>query len=100
MRYNWTKTQFAGAMVHAAVCAVLRLIKVRYAPDLEVTDDSGYFNDHDYAKLEAQLAEVNSLIALTRGAIRTASTSTAPLTIQSFIDRINEGFADASNRPN
>jgi hypothetical protein len=100
MLYNWTKTQFAGAQVHAAVCAVLRLIKVRYAPDLEVTDDSGYFDDLDYPKLVAQLAEVDSMIALTRSAVRATSASTAPVTLEAFIERINEGLAEASNRQN
>src|SRR4051812_34417012 len=50
-RSSWTKTQFAGAEVHAAVCVVLRHVKRRYAPDLEVHDDSGYFVDQNYAKL-------------------------------------------------
>jgi hypothetical protein len=37
-RYNWTKTQFAGPKVHIAVCAVLRYVKQRYAPELEVKE--------------------------------------------------------------
>jgi hypothetical protein len=96
-RYNWTKTQFAGAKVHAAVCAILRYVKQRYATDLEVTDDSGYFIDDDYEKLEAQLAYVDRLVSATRAAARPPA---GPLTLDGFVDRINEELAQARRQRN
>jgi hypothetical protein len=96
-RYNWTKTQFAGASVHAAVCAILRYVKQRYATDLEVTDDSGYFLDEDYQKLEAQLAYVDRLVSATRAA---AKSNAGPMTLNAFVDRINEELAQARTQRN
>lgn len=97
VRYNWTKTQFAGPKVHVAVCAVLRHVKQRYAPDLEIKDDSGYFAHGDYEKLEAQLAEVDYFVSITRQAAKAAAASGAS-TLDAFIDRLNAELADAPNK--
>jgi hypothetical protein len=96
-RYNWTKTQFAGARVHAAVCAVLRYVKQRYATDLEVTDDSDYFVDEDYEKLEAQLAYVDRLVSATRAA---AKAHAGPITLEAFIDQIYQELAQLKQQQN
>ncbi|WP_438025125.1 hypothetical protein [Sorangium sp. So ce233] len=98
-RYNWTKTQFAGPKVHVAVCAILRYVKERYAPDLEVKDDSGYFASGDYEKLEAELAYVERLASITTDAIQAAATSSkGPMTLDAFVNRINEELAEAKNK--
>ncbi|WP_437633254.1 hypothetical protein [Sorangium sp. So ce854] len=97
-RYNWTKTQFAGPKVHVAVCAILRYVKERYAPDLEVKDDSGYFETGDYAKLEAELAYIERLASLTTDAIQAAATSKGPMTLDALVNRINEELAEAKNK--
>jgi hypothetical protein len=98
-RYNWTKTQFAGPKVHAAVCAILRYVQQRYAPELEIDDDSGYFVEGDFEKLEAQLAYVDRIVSLTKGAIESAATSGAgPMTLDTFVARINEELAEARNK--
>lgn len=98
-RYNWTKTQFAGPKVHVAVCAILRYVKQRYAPDLEVKDDSGYFVEQDYEKLEAQLAYVDRMSSLASQAIEAASAGAGgAMTLDAFVDRINEELADAKNK--
>lgn len=98
-RYNWTKTQFAGAKVHVAVCAILHHVKQRYAPELEVTDDSGYFVDEDYEKLELQLAQVEYLVSVTSQAVATAAAPGAgPMTLDAFVDRIKKDLAAAKNK--
>ncbi|WP_437876006.1 hypothetical protein [Sorangium sp. So ce513] len=96
-RYNWTKTQFAGPKVHVAVCAILRYVKERYAPDLEVKDDSGYFETGDYAKLEAELAYIDRLASLTTDAVQAAA-SKGPMTLDALVNRINEELAQAKNK--
>jgi len=97
--YNWTKTQFAGPKVHVAVCAILRYVKERYAPELEVKDDSGYFSEGDYEKLEAQLAYVDRITSLASEAIQAAAASSkGPMTLDAFVDRINEELAEAKNK--
>jgi len=97
-RYNFTKTQFAGAKVHTAVCAILDYVKQRYAPELEIKDDSGYFVDRDYAKLETQLAHVSYLTSVGSQAVKAAAANAGPMTIDAFVDRINEELADARNK--
>lgn len=97
-RSNWTKTQFAGAEVHAAVCVVLHHVKRRYAPDLEVDDDSGYFADQDYAKLESQLAQGDDPASLTSRAARAAHVSTGAMTTDSFLDRVSDALVAAKTK--
>lgn len=96
-RYNFTKTQFAGAKVHTAVCAILRHVQERYAPELEVKDDSGYFVDQDYEKLETQLAYTDYLVSITSQAVA-AAVSKGPMTLDVFVDRINAELAEAKSK--
>jgi hypothetical protein len=98
-RHNWTKTQFAGPRVHAAVCDLLRHVKARYAPDLEVTDDSEYFADGDYAKLEASFAYIERMVDLTTQAFATVTSgSSAPKTLDGLLDRVNAELAGARDK--
>ena len=98
MRYNFTKTQFAGAKVHAAVCAVLRHVQQRYAPKLEIKDDSGFFEDGDYEKLETELAQVDHVLSLTKQAVETVAASGRRMTLDTFIARINAELAEAPSK--
>ena len=98
-RYNFTKTQFAGARVHTAVCAILRHVQQRYAPDLEIKDDSDYFVDQDYEKLETQLAYTDYMVSITAQAVEAAAASSkGPMTLETFVDRINAELAEAKSR--
>ncbi|XXY54541.1 hypothetical protein WME91_25755 [Sorangium sp. So ce269] len=98
-RYNWTKTQFAGPKVHVAVCAILRYVQQRYAPELEIKDDSGYFVTGDYEKLEAELAHVERITSLASSAIQAAATSSkGQMSLDAFVERINQELAEARNR--
>lgn len=98
-RYNFTKTQFAGARVHTAVCAILRHVQQRYAPELEIKDDSGYFIDHDYEKLETQLAYTDYMVSITKQAVEAAAASSkGPMTLEAFVDRINAELAEAKSK--
>jgi hypothetical protein len=98
VRYNWTKTQFAGAKVHAAVCAILRYVQQRHAPELVVTDDSDYFVDGDAEKLEAQLAHVDYLVSITSHAVAAAAATEDAMTLDDFVDCINRELAEAKHR--
>lgn len=98
LSYNWTKTQFAGAKVHVAVCAILRYVQQRYAPALEINDDSGYFVDGDYEKLETALAHVDYINSITSRAVTAVAASGAPMTLDAFVDRLNAELAEAKNK--
>jgi hypothetical protein len=98
-RYNWTKTQHAGPDVHIAVCEMIRHVKDRYAPDLEVKDDSGYFDDKDRDKLLGQLGYVDRLVSLAADAFTTAASSkNAPRSLGDLIDRANEELGRAKDK--
>lgn len=93
-RYNWTKTQFAGPDVHIAVCELLRSVKERYAPDLEILDDSGYYETGDRDKLLGALAYTDRILAATQSAFEAVTTSKrAPKTLDGIIDRVNDELA-------
>lgn len=94
--YNWTKTQFAGPDVHIAICELLRHVKERYAPDLEVTDDGGYFHDRDRENLEAQLGHVDRMIGLTAAAFESAGGTTTSL--GDLLERVNDELSGAKDK--
>ncbi len=48
--YLWVKTQFSGPKTHTQVCDLLRLVE-KYAAELEVHDDAGYWETGDYQVL-------------------------------------------------
>jgi hypothetical protein len=90
--YNFVKTQHGGAMAHVAVCSVLRWVKEEYAPNLQVSDDSEYFESGDLARLERELAAVDAVIAaLSRGLGHDAGEVGS---IDDLVERIESVLAD------
>jgi hypothetical protein len=97
-RYNWTKTQWAGPKVHIAVCAMLRYVKERYAPELVIRDDSGYFQDGDEGKLAAQMAYVERLVSVTSKAVETMASEGGVHSLDAFVERLNAEIAGAKSK--
>lgn len=62
--YNWSKTQFAGPAAHIQVCALLRFVRDRFAPELEIKDDTGYFEHGRLEVLTGQMAQIEQMIHL------------------------------------
>lgn len=98
-RHVWIKTQHAGAAVHASVCVLLRAIQECYAPELEIRDDSGYFESGNYARLEAEFASVNVLIGRTREAFMAAAAE-GPKTTEALIERARQKLMRPADAPN
>ncbi|MCG8416342.1 MAG: hypothetical protein MJE77_00200 [Proteobacteria bacterium] len=67
--YNWTKTQHAGLEAHVAVCRVLAYVKKYYAPDLEVHDETGYFEHGDLKQAAREIGYMDYQIETTRRAL-------------------------------
>lgn len=86
-RYLWTKTQFAGAPTHVAVCEVLRYVQQRYAPGLTVRDDTGYFETGDLAKLEGELALVDRLVGAAKRSFEAVARG-GPTTLAGLLARL------------
>lgn len=53
------KTQFAGSDTHVYVIGLLKYLKKRYISDLEVSDESEYWDTGDRQVLEAKMTLLN-----------------------------------------
>lgn len=97
-RYNWTKTQWAGPKVHIAVCAMLRYVRERYAPELVIKDDSGYFESGDEGKLASQMAYVERLVSVTTQAVEAMASEGGVHSLDTFVERLNEELAESRSK--
>jgi hypothetical protein len=53
--WNFIKTQFAPPDVHISIIKLLKYLKKRYIPDLDVMDEGGYWDNEDKASLVENL---------------------------------------------
>jgi len=58
----FVKTQFGSAEGHVALVELLAELKREYFPDLEVSDESGYWENRDIGALMRKLGEVQAAI--------------------------------------
>ena len=58
---DWTKTQFAGPMIHRKVVDLLSNLK-RFFADLKVVDESDYWTDRDESALEESFRRADEAI--------------------------------------
>ncbi len=61
-KFLFTKTQFAPTENHVAVCELLEMVRDKYFPTLEVSDEGEYWETKDRARLEQQFALLNSML--------------------------------------
>ena len=57
--WMFIKTQFAGPEAHVAVVELLRYLKGKYIHDLEVRDETGYWETNDFHAIEQQMNIIN-----------------------------------------
>jgi hypothetical protein len=60
---HWLKTTGAPA-THAALCALLRMLKGKYMKDLEVSDETGFWKSGNVARLEFEHAQMGTLVGV------------------------------------
>ncbi|HFA47804.1 MAG TPA: hypothetical protein ENJ95_02155 [Bacteroidetes bacterium] len=66
--WSFTKTQFAGADTHMAVCRLLQYLAKRWFSVFEVFDEAEYYQTGDDRELRRQLGVINEAInALEKG---------------------------------
>jgi hypothetical protein len=65
---NWAQTQGGGPAAHVQACNLVRFVRDRFAPDLEVLDSSGYFEHGRLDRLEGQMGEIDRTHYLMRRA--------------------------------
>lgn len=57
-----TKTQFCPPEIHIVIVKLLRYIKARYIPDLNVQDEGEYWETNDRSRLEKNLEQLGHVI--------------------------------------
>ena len=62
--YNWAHTQDGDPAGHVQACNLIRFVRDRFAPDLQVMDSSGYFEHGRMDQLEGQMGEIDRTIHL------------------------------------
>jgi len=60
--WAFTKTQFAGADVHIALCRLLKYLSERWFESFEVVDDGGYWEDNNAEELNKRIGIINEAI--------------------------------------
>ncbi len=60
----FTKTQFAPLEVHIAICELLHLLKEKYFPSLDVSDEGEYFETVDAELLAEKLNFLNAAMGM------------------------------------
>jgi hypothetical protein len=63
------KTQFSGPDTHVWVAGLLKYLKKRYISNLEVSDESGYWDTGNRRKLEDDMNLLNGKLQYLSGAI-------------------------------
>jgi len=61
--YSFVKTQFAPPEVHITIVKLLKYLKQRYMPDLNVIDEGEYWQSEDKEKLIKKIAFLNDKMA-------------------------------------
>ncbi len=90
------KTQFAGPEVHVAVVKLLRYLKSKYLHDLEVNDESGYWETDDYGAVVENIDLINRGIA----AITRRLEAARPESTDDIIAQIEKALRDMQDREN
>lgn len=73
MFWAHTKTQFAGAEIHAVICKLLRYLEKRYFTDWEVLDEAQYWESENVENLHHNFARSQQAIDAFQDALDTAS---------------------------
>jgi len=68
---DFTKTQFAGAEVHAKVCEVLRLV-ASFASFVDISDEANYYETLDFESLVKDIESLGNFINILANALRDA----------------------------
>jgi hypothetical protein len=86
--YNWTKTQHGGPAAHVQACNLIRFVRDRFAPALQVMDDTGYFEHGRLEELSSQMGLIDRAIHLARRAAERISQEGEVSSIQGLLDKL------------
>ncbi len=91
------KTQFAGSVEHIWLCGLLRHIQRTYMPEIEVTDEGGFWETGDRQELQKRIDFLGDIIKKFGSALDQASMDTVldkndPDAIADFVEKVAEEF--------
>jgi len=91
------KTQFAGSAEHIWLCGLLRHVQRTYMPELEVTDEGGFWESGDRKELQRRIDFLDQMIKQFGAALEQASMDTAldkndPDTVADFVEQVAKEF--------
>lgn len=91
------KTQFAGCAEHIWLCGLLRHVQRTYMPQLEVTDEGGFWETGDRQQLQQKISFLDQMIqqfgaALEQAAMDTVLDKTDPDAVADFVRKVAEEF--------
>lgn len=90
-RYLSVKTQFAPIETHITIVKLLRHLKKRYIPDLEVRDEGGYWETNDAKELQRRIDSINEAMDILQKGLATLKVSNrSALSAEEIADRIEE----------
>jgi hypothetical protein len=93
------KIQFSSPDTHVWVIALLRYLKAKYIPNLEVSDEGGYWDTEDRKALERKMFFINSKIKQFSSAISSLPVDTLKdLSADEIATRIEKLFLSESQK--
>jgi hypothetical protein len=98
LTYNWTKTQHGGPAAHVQVCTLIRFVRERFAPDLQVTDDTGYFEHGRLEELSSQMGYIDQALHFAQRAMERISQEGGSSDIPGLIDKLQRYMNEERDR--
>ncbi len=91
------KTQFAGSAEHIWLCGLLRHVQRSYMPEIEVTDEGGFWETGDRQELQRHIDFLDDMIKKFGSALEQASMDTVldkndPDAIADFVEQVAAEF--------
>jgi hypothetical protein len=101
--YCWVKTQFGSVAGHVAVVELLSFLKQEFFPNLEVSDESGYWDDRDWKGLAEKLGHMRVVIDAMAAGLRASPLSDEaaedPEIVAARVERIARQVKQTLARP-
>jgi len=97
------KTQFAGSTEHTWLCGLLRHIQRNYMPQMEVTDEGGFWETGDRQELQRRIDFLGDMIKKFGSALEQASMDTVldkndPDAIADFVEQVAKEFRNKNRQ--
>ena len=99
----WVKTHFGSVEGHVAVVELFAFLKQEFFPDLQVSDESGYWDDRDWRRLIERFSRPRTLTDAMADGLRksplSAEAAEDPAIVAAGVERIARQVHQALARP-